>query len=638
VLVVLAVITYGNTLWFDYALDDKIVIVDNAFTVRGLAGLKDIFTHDALTGYYGSDKSIVAGGRYRPLPLATHAIEYQLFGQNPAISHLVNVVCYALTTLLLFALLRRLFPRSATAPWYRDVAFLATAFFTVHPVHTEVVANIKGRDDVLSLLFGLGALVYWLRYVTSKGRGAIVAACGLLFLALMSKESAISILAVGPLILWFFERKPPSEIVRSTIPLVVTAVVYVGIRFLAIGRVETAAMPSLMNNPFLFATTEQKYATIVLTWLWYLKLLIFPYPLTHDYYPYHVPLVRFSHPLVLASLVAHVVLGYLLFVGARRRTVVGFCVALYVATFALYSNLLFVVHTFMNERFLYVASLAFCVLLAWTIVEHVGKREIAATLSALVIAAGAGTAFARNFAWRNDATLALTDVVTSSDSARAQGVAAAIYLQMADDENQSSTRSDHLAHAVDHLQASLRIHPGYFEALHMMAYALALNGKFPEALDYYAKALTKKVRDPDTESEVRDTAAKAAEQGDVQSAVRGYEMLLTRNPSADVYAALGELYGKELGDLAKARAYLEQGLRSVPDDVGLMTKLGIVYAMSGETQRALELFDGAIARDPANATLYLNKGMALRQLGNVADGDRFVAKALQLDPSLGGER
>src|SRR5205085_7123148 len=145
---------------------------------------------------------------------------------------------------------------------------------------------------------------------------------------------------------------------------------------------------------------------------------------------------------------------------------------------------LFVVHTFMNERFLYVASLAFCVLLAWAIVEHVGNRTIAATVSALLIATGAGTAFARNFAWRNDATLALTDVVTSSDSARAQAVAAAAYLHMADDQTQVRTRDQNLAHAIDHLHASLRIHPSYFEALNMMAYALVQKGKYAEALDY----------------------------------------------------------------------------------------------------------------------------------------------------------
>jgi tetratricopeptide (TPR) repeat protein len=120
--------------------------------------------------------------------------------------------------------------------------------------------------------------------------------------------------------------------------------------------------------------------------------------------------------------------------------------------------------------------------------------------------------------------------------------------------------------------------------------------------------------------------------------VRAYEMVLARSPSAAVYGALGEIYGKELGDLAKARAYLEDGLRVAPEDVSILTKLGIVYGMTGETERALELFDRAISRDPGNATLYLDKGMALRQMGNVAEGDRFVDKALQIDPTLAGER
>jgi len=115
-------------------------------------------------------------------------------------------------------------------------------------------------------------------------------------------------------------------------------------------------------------------------------------------------------------------------------------------------------------------------------------------------------------------------------------------------------------------------------------------------------------------------------------------MALAEAPSAAAYGALGEIYAKNLGDLPKARAYLEDGLRLAPDDVSLMTKLGIVYGMSGDSERAVELFDRAISRDPGNATAYLNKGMALRQMGNTADGDRFVEKALQIDPTLAGER
>ncbi len=302
----------------------------------------------------------------------------------------------------------------------------------------------------------------------------------------------------------------------------------------------------------------------------------------------------------------------------------AFCIALYITTFALYSNLLFVVRTFMNERFLYVASIAFCLLLAWAIVDHVSNQTIAATVSVLVIAAGTGTAFTRNFAWRNDATLALTDVVTSNDSARAQAVAASIYLQRADDETQSRTRNENLARAVDHLQASLRIYP-YFETLSMMAYVLAENGRYAEALDYYAKCFAKKAHDAEGESNVGYIAEKAAEQSDFQTAVRAYEMVLARSPSAAVYGALGEIYGKELGDLSKARAYLENGLRVAPDDVSIMAKLGVVYGMSGETQRAVELFDRAISRDPGNATLHLNR----ERDGPPPDGQRRRGRSIR---------
>src|SRR6185436_11485805 len=72
----LAIPLYGNTLGNRYALDDGLFITNNAYTKSGIRGIPNIFTHDSFQGYFGDEKkNLISGGRYRPLSIATFALE-----------------------------------------------------------------------------------------------------------------------------------------------------------------------------------------------------------------------------------------------------------------------------------------------------------------------------------------------------------------------------------------------------------------------------------------------------------------------------------------------------------------------------------------------------------------------------------
>ncbi len=625
-LVALAVVGYVHTPTFDYALDDHMVITDNRFTQQGLRGLGAIFTHDAMAGFYADETRPVVGGRYRPLTLATHAIEYELFGKNPAVSHVVNVVLYAATVLVLFRLLQSLFPESAEAEWVRNVPFLAAALFAAHPVHTEVVANIKGRDDVLSLLLGLVALRAWLRWVDGRATAAAVLAAAAYLASLLSKESTLA-----PAIAWWLRRKTAAESLATSVPLVAAAAVYVVLRLALLGVGTATIAPQLMNHPFLDAVGAEKPATLLLTWLIYLKLLFVPYPLTHDYYPYHVRLVTFAHPLVIASIVVHAALAWALVRGVARRTIVSFCILWYAAALALYSNVVFDVGTFLNERFLYVASIGFCIAVAWLLATRVRSAAVVTAIAVVLVAAGAVRTYARSLAWRDDVTLALTDVATSRGSARAQSSAGWAYLSLADDTHDEARRRELLAQAIDHLTTSIRITDTYYPAIRLLGSALAQTGRYADALHWFETALAMRPANADVLNDVQYVAEHAASAGDRASAVRAYELMIAQRPTPEAYAALGQLYAKDLGDVAKAEDVLGRGIARFPRDAALMDRLGIVTAMSGRTSDALERFDRAIALDPTRPSAYRNKAMALRQLGRTAEADAAVEQATRLD-------
>ena len=74
-----ACMLYSNTLWNKYAIDDTIVLTDNRFTKKGLAGIKDHFTHDMFEGFFGErGAKLVSGGRYRPLSMVSLTVEYEI--------------------------------------------------------------------------------------------------------------------------------------------------------------------------------------------------------------------------------------------------------------------------------------------------------------------------------------------------------------------------------------------------------------------------------------------------------------------------------------------------------------------------------------------------------------------------------
>ena len=95
ILVLFVVGLYVNTISHEYALDDKMVIENNEYTQQGIKGIKKILTTDMMAGMFGEGAQIVQGGRYRPLSMISFAIEQSLFGGNPHISHVLNILFYA---------------------------------------------------------------------------------------------------------------------------------------------------------------------------------------------------------------------------------------------------------------------------------------------------------------------------------------------------------------------------------------------------------------------------------------------------------------------------------------------------------------------------------------------------------------
>src|SRR2546421_8099647 len=136
IIAVVGFLIYSQSLKYDFTYDDSISITDNAITTKGVKSLGTIFTTVFYSGSAATDVSL-----YRPVPKAVFAVCWSVSSGNPFFFHLVNVLVYALTGLILFLTLVKFFPKNIFIP------FITSLLFITHPIHTEVVDNCKSLDE-----------------------------------------------------------------------------------------------------------------------------------------------------------------------------------------------------------------------------------------------------------------------------------------------------------------------------------------------------------------------------------------------------------------------------------------------------------------------------------------------------------
>lgn len=671
---VLPLLLYANVLTGDhgYVLDDAIVITQNQFTQQGFAGINDIFSHETFVGFFGEQKELVAGSRYRPLSVATFAIEVELFGQNPWISHLLNVLFYSLTggllLLLLFELMQQRFSK-----WQFTLPFIATLLFLVHPLHTEVVANIKGRDEIFSLLFSLLALWGSLRWYRHGSAKHLILAGVSFLLALLSKENAYTFVAVIPLTFWVTEQVNRKKI--GIITLVLAAIAVVGIiwRVQVVGSIATSnPITELMNNPFVGATAEQQWATILFTWGKYLQLLVWPASLSHDYYPYHISLTTFSDPRVILPGLVYLAGAIVAVVGILKRWWIGWAIAFYAFTFSIVSNALFPIGTFMSERLVYMSSVGFAIAVAWLLVkipewrkqlsphllsgtwqafQSYASKQWVSTLLLLIALVGWGwTTIDRNPVWQSNESLFLTDVEHAPGSAKLNNAAGGVLYDCSQQSGRlPQQKQEDLQQSKFYLERAVEIHPAYFDAWKTLGNVyFYLDGDYEEAIAAYKKA-----GDEAAIQNILAIGQRMQNQGNRQGALyalREYHQLRPMDPNgvvwlsqslmngnrpqealqllnttlqqfptnADLYLKRGLVYGQHLNNLSQAIADFSEVVRLAPDRADGYENLGVAYAVMGEPQQAITYLEKALQINPNNKQTHANLAMAYQSMGNLA--------------------
>ncbi len=625
ILIIAVVAVYGNSLFNEYALDDAIVITQNNFVKKGIDGIDEIFTTESFTGFFGFDKKLVAGGRYRPFSIATFALEYEFFGKNPFISHLINILLYALVVVLIFKLLKN------NARFSLNPALIAALLYALHPLHTEAVANIKGRDEILSFLFVLLAMRFLFKSKLKAYFRYGIAAL-LMFLAMLTKEHAISFVVLAPLA-FFYLKKPKKEILGAFLAVFIPAIVFFVIRFQVLGGLNFEQSPSLMNNPFVNMDMGEKYATILLTWLWYVRLLVFPHPLTYDYYPYHVPVTDFADFYPWIGIIMVAALLFFAVKSLKDRKAYGFWIWFFIGTFFLMSNLFISVGTFMNERFMFMPSISYCIAVALGLNYLLKNPEFKKLGIALLVVFGVGYSVktvTRNNDWKNDFTLFTHDVKISQNSAKGNCVAGGKYYEKGRDAKDKSDRNRYLQKAHRYLQKSLQIHPTYNDAHLLMGNTKFGIGKpLDSCMVHYYSVLSRAPR----HANAWKNALAVLQNGKPEKRLMWYEKLYKIDPNRyEVNYQIGNISGRYMNDIPAAEKFLKRALKIKPNSVKALKDLAVVYGLTKRYGKSIEYLQKVVELDPKDDGAWYNLGLSLNATGKLKEAQKAFDKAHELNP------
>lgn len=178
-LIVIPLIVYIKVIGLDFTrLDDSIFIIENANYNKDISNIPVSFGR----GLFNPETDIY----YRPIFLVDFIIESQLFGVNPAGYHFTNLLFHLVSVVLLFYFLNALKIRKLPA-------FVLSLLFALHPVLTQAVAWIPGRNDLLLMIFFLSSVLTVFKYLDKPGWKWLVLQVVFILLALFTKETAVII-------------------------------------------------------------------------------------------------------------------------------------------------------------------------------------------------------------------------------------------------------------------------------------------------------------------------------------------------------------------------------------------------------------------------------------------------------------
>jgi len=621
---------YGQTVAFDFTLDDVEFYEKNKLVEKGVAGIIDIFTETSL----GEGGINTVNQPYRPVTMFSFALDKSIFGATASGGHWVNLLLYAVLIQVLFTLLRKLFPDVPPV-----VAGAIALLYAIHPIHSEVVASIKSRDELLAALFGFLA---WIRFIRVGEHGVKsntdywFSACFLL-IAMLSKESGIVFAALIPLSQWLLKSMSPASLVRNSIPLLLVSATFLLIRHAVIQDAPSTAILRAMDN-ILFTATDLNASTATRSAILflYLKLLFVPWPLVWDYTYHQIPLNTWTDVLPWMGAMCYAGLIAVSVVYFRRLPAIVFGIALFLIALLPISNLFFINSTTLGERLLFLPSLGICsslILTGWHLMSRQGNPVLRKSLLALagILAIGSCVLTIRATAkWKDNFTLFQHGVDASPRSARTHFNLGVIYWEIVKKASDVDNMKNYTDQAIAEFRKSLEIYPDYFMAMTNLGCLYELKGDLDTSRIWFEQSLKSYPEQPVIPTNISNILNKQGSQAEVAGKQEEAKRLYEESAAYDKrniapLNSLGLLYARR-HSYDSAFIYFNAALTINGEDRNALENFAVSSFLAKD-------YDQAIRLAQKHVLLY---GNSRSMLGVMADSyhalgnDSAVARYVQL--------
>ena len=185
---VLIIIIYGKTIFFDYVWDDYTLLVSNA----------ELINSD-LSWSMVARPVMPDTSYFRPLVLFSWWLEGRALGNlYPSLSHGINIISFYLLCAVIFNFIKKILIICTNSKYANLSAIIATSLYIMHPANIEMVAWVAGRFDLFADLFIFLGLLLFISKINSHIKLSLIVASYIL--ALMSKETGVLLVALIPLI------------------------------------------------------------------------------------------------------------------------------------------------------------------------------------------------------------------------------------------------------------------------------------------------------------------------------------------------------------------------------------------------------------------------------------------------------
>ncbi|MCW3127374.1 MAG: tetratricopeptide repeat protein [Bacteroidetes bacterium] len=596
-LIICCIVCYVNVLHNEYSMDDDFAFYTNQYVQKGVSGIPDILTHP-----YYSDGTLSFD--YRPVASITFAIEKELFGNNPHISHGVNLLLYIFCVLLLLGVLTEVFGLSIVP------AFLTALLFAIHPVHTEVVASIKNREELLSFIFCLLAFFAVYRFFLQKSMGGWIRyalftiIC--LLLSFASKLTSIPMFGIMLAMLFFkgWYRKP-----KLFFPLVSLVGVLSVLYLLVILRMANRPVYDLENPLVSYSDYSAKIGTTAASLFFYFRFMWVPHPFSFFYGYNTIPVVRMDDPVATLSILLHLLLliyGVYLFF---RKDITGLFITSYFMAISIYSNIVMPYTGIVSERALFFPSLWFLAAICSWIYTRVSGATVSnairialmSFMAVLLLVFGAMD-INRVRQWHDQISLMSADIDHLGNSTLANYFYACVLKNKAEAQTDTSAYRQYMTVSKKHFHQTIDLSPTYPYGY----YRLGLIYRYDEynedsSFYYFNKAYSLNQALTDVQYQYGRTQY---EFGDMKKSADAFALLYQKLPDDTFTVFYHALLQMKTGNLAEGKKAADRFMQMASGYYQSHFDMGVYYELSNEPDNAAREYEAAIRLGCTDQAVY----------------------------------